>query len=137
MVLSRIDGSALSGKIPDLIGNWTRIDRLRISDLNGAPTGFPDLQNLTNMNTLILRNCLITGQIPAYLGELTAVKTLGSRINFEGNEYEEDTAIEGPAYFFAASEKWAYSNTGVFLRNGGASYKANNTFSELLWSYLN
>ncbi|KAA8537032.1 hypothetical protein F0562_029510 [Nyssa sinensis] len=72
----RIDGSALSGKIPDLIGNLTRIDRLRISDLNGAPTGFPDLQNLTNMNTLILRNCLITGQIPAYLGELTAVKTL-------------------------------------------------------------
>ncbi|KAA8545721.1 hypothetical protein F0562_020828 [Nyssa sinensis] len=75
-MISRIDGSALSGKIPDLIGNWTRIDRLRISDLNGAPTGFPDLQNLTNMNTLILRNCLITGQIPAYLGELTAVKTL-------------------------------------------------------------
>ncbi|KAF7140066.1 hypothetical protein RHSIM_Rhsim06G0211100 [Rhododendron simsii] len=52
----------------------------------------------------------------------------GGKTTFEGNEYEEDLATEGPSYFYSSSEKWAYSSTGVFTGNGGASYKANNTF---------
>ncbi|XP_058221396.1 probable LRR receptor-like serine/threonine-protein kinase At1g53430 isoform X2 [Rhododendron vialii] len=252
----RIDGSTLSGNTPALIGNWTKIDRLdmqgtsmdgpipstisqlknitelRISDLNGTSMTFPDLQEMKQLEILILRNCLITGSIPDYIGEFTALKTLdlsfnmltgqipatfrslklnfmflnnnslsgavpdwiinsnndidisyndfigsstvgcqsstvnlisshstaesnsvawclrkdlpcsktpkhyslfincgGGKTTFEGNEYEEDLATEGPSYFYSSSEKWAYSSTGVFTGNGGASYKANNTFS--------
>ncbi|KAL6999656.1 hypothetical protein U1Q18_000813 [Sarracenia purpurea var. burkii] len=53
----------------------------------------------------------------------------GGKITFEGNEYEEDLATGGPAYFFPSSQKWAYSSTGVFTGNENANYKANNTFS--------
>ncbi|KAG5540704.1 hypothetical protein RHGRI_020814 [Rhododendron griersonianum] len=98
---SRIDGSTLSGKIPDMIGNWTKIDRmdmqgtsmsgpipstiselinleeLRISDLNGSDMTFPDLQNMTKLETLVLRNCLITGPIPDYIGDLPKLKYFG------------------------------------------------------------
>ncbi|KAL5707372.1 hypothetical protein ACHQM5_018277 [Ranunculus cassubicifolius] len=37
----------------------------------------------------------------------------GSRISFEGDEYEEDLEKKGSATFFS-SEKWAYSSTGDF-----------------------
>lgn len=53
----------------------------------------------------------------------------GSQITAEGNEYEEDLAREGPSYFFASSQRWAYSSTGFFMSNGDASYLANNSFS--------
>ncbi|KAA8524026.1 hypothetical protein F0562_010543 [Nyssa sinensis] len=81
----------------------------------------------SNSNTWCLKKDLPCPRNPQY--HTLFINCGGSMINFEGNEYEEDTATEGPAYFFASSEKWAYSSTGVFLGNGGASYKANNTFS--------
>ncbi|EOA37487.1 hypothetical protein CARUB_v10011641mg [Capsella rubella] len=88
----RIDGNSLSGKIPDFIGNWTQLTRLdlegtsmegpipasisnlknltelRITDLHGPTSSFPDLKNMTNMQRLVLRNCLIKGLIPEYIG---------------------------------------------------------------------
>ncbi|XP_039170385.1 probable LRR receptor-like serine/threonine-protein kinase At1g53440 [Eucalyptus grandis] len=87
----RIDGSTLSGKIPNFIGNWTKITRLdmqgtsmegpipssisllsnlielRISYLKGSSSNFPNLQGMTMMQTLIMRNCLLTGSIPSYI----------------------------------------------------------------------
>ncbi|XP_056166968.1 probable LRR receptor-like serine/threonine-protein kinase At1g53440 isoform X2 [Syzygium oleosum] len=101
----RIDGSTLSEKIPDFIGNWTKIMRLdmqgtsmegpipssisllknltelRISDLKGPSSNFPDLQGMNMMTTLILRNCLLTGSIPDYIGEWTGLKTLDLSVN--------------------------------------------------------
>ncbi|KAI3411480.1 uncharacterized protein J3R85_017904 [Psidium guajava] len=100
----RIDGSTLSGKIPNFIGNWTEIRRLdlqgtsmegpipssislltnltelRISDLKGSSSNFPDLQGM-NMKTLILRNCLLTGSLPDYIGEWTRLTTLDLSVN--------------------------------------------------------
>ncbi|XP_059662762.1 probable LRR receptor-like serine/threonine-protein kinase At1g53430 isoform X2 [Cornus florida] len=256
----RIDGSTLYGKIPDWIGNWTRITRLdmqgtfvegpipstisnlknltelRISDLSGSIFIFPDLRDMNKLQQLILRNCLITDSIPAYIGAFTALKTLdlsynrltgsipwtfqtldldymflndnslngkipdwlhlrrsdnidlsynnftdtsvgscsgssnlnlassmsssvdsninipwclkkdfpcsnnaqnhslfincgGSKTTFDGNDYEADLAREGPAYFYVSEEKWAYSSTGVFMKNDKASYKANSSLS--------
>ncbi|KAK1581604.1 hypothetical protein Q3G72_007360 [Acer saccharum] len=101
----RIDGSNLTGKIPDLIGNWTKLTilhlqgtsmegpipstlsrltnltELRISDLSGASSNFPNLRDMINMARLILRNCLITGTIPSYLGDLKSLKTLDLSFN--------------------------------------------------------
>ncbi|KAI3809620.1 hypothetical protein L1987_19216 [Smallanthus sonchifolius] len=90
----RIDGSSLSGRIPDVIGNWTNLIRLdlqgtsmegpipstislltrlvelRITDLAGATSSrFPDLQAMTQMERLSLRNCLLTGSIPEDIGQ--------------------------------------------------------------------
>ncbi|KAK4373940.1 hypothetical protein RND71_004617 [Anisodus tanguticus] len=89
-----IDGNRISGTIPDFISNWTKMDRLdiqgtlmegpipptisqlknmtelRISDLRGKQMRFPNLQGLTKMKRLILRNCSIFGPIPGYLGSM-------------------------------------------------------------------
>ncbi|CAH1429656.1 unnamed protein product [Lactuca virosa] len=88
----RIDGSTLSGSIPDFIGNWKnltvldmqgtnmsgpipttisllrKLKSLRISDLAGSSSSpFPNLEAMTNMEDLILRNCLLTGPMPKYI----------------------------------------------------------------------
>nr|XP_027126996.1 probable LRR receptor-like serine/threonine-protein kinase At1g53430 [Coffea arabica] len=254
----RIDGNAISGKMPDFIGNWTKLTRLhmqgtlmqgpitpaisrltnlyemRILGLSGSSIRFPNLQDLENIRTVILRNCSIFGPIPEYMGIKANLKTLdlsynnltgpipntfqrlnfdnlllasnalsgeipgwlldsrenidlsnnnftpssttscqsstvnlassyststsnsiawcskkdlpcsgksqyyslfincgGSRIGFEGNEYEDDQTNRGPAYFFSSSEKWAYTSSGVFIGKDDANYVTSSASSNL------
>uniref|UniRef100_A0A9I9EE17 Non-specific serine/threonine protein kinase n=1 Tax=Cucumis melo TaxID=3656 RepID=A0A9I9EE17_CUCME len=57
------------GKIPGFIQNWTTIYNLEVSDLNGeASSPFPSLNNLTNLNSLVMRNYNITGELPDDFG---------------------------------------------------------------------
>ncbi|XP_022978851.1 probable LRR receptor-like serine/threonine-protein kinase At1g53430 [Cucurbita maxima] len=101
----RIDGNGVSGKIPEFIGNWINLDRLdiqgtsmetpipstisqlknltqlRISDLKGSFISFPNLTDLINMEELVLRNCLINGSIPQYIGEMNKLSTLDLSFN--------------------------------------------------------
>ncbi|KAI3509744.1 hypothetical protein L1887_25266 [Cichorium endivia] len=102
----RIDGSTLSGRIPDLIGNWTNIKRLdmqgtsmdgpipstislltnmtelRISDLAGSSRmTFPNLQAMTSLKELFLRNCLLTGPIPDIFVGLNKIKNMDLSFN--------------------------------------------------------
>ncbi|KAI3879792.1 hypothetical protein MKX03_000411, partial [Papaver bracteatum] len=90
----RIAGTSISGKIPDFFGNWTQLidldlrgtsmegpipstifhlknlTKLRVSDLKGQSTPFPDFQDMNRMSELELRNCLIKGLIPSNIGEM-------------------------------------------------------------------
>ncbi|KAK7313164.1 hypothetical protein VNO77_37639 [Canavalia gladiata] len=102
----RIDGSSLSGSIPSFIGSWTKLGRLdmqgtsmagpipptisqlklltelRITDLNGSTSmAFPNLTDMKNLQRLELRNCLITGLIPDYIGGMTELTTLDLSFN--------------------------------------------------------
>ncbi|XP_050256930.1 probable LRR receptor-like serine/threonine-protein kinase At1g53430 isoform X2 [Quercus robur] len=101
----RIDGTAISGKIPSFIGNWSKLERLdmqgtfmegpipvtisllsnlielKISDLKGLSIGFPNLKDLKKLKYLVLRNCLITGSIPGYVGKLESLKRLDLSFN--------------------------------------------------------
>ncbi|KAL4587712.1 hypothetical protein LXL04_000586 [Taraxacum kok-saghyz] len=101
----RIDGNTLSGRIPSLIGNWTRLTRLdwqgtsmegpipstisllinledlRISDLSGPIANFPNIQNLTQMVRPHLRNCMLIGSIPEYIGQMRGMKNLDLSFN--------------------------------------------------------
>ncbi|XP_026445556.1 probable LRR receptor-like serine/threonine-protein kinase At1g53430 [Papaver somniferum] len=103
----RIDGTSISGNLPEFIGNWTQLRRLemqgtsmegpipsavsllknltilRISDLKGPSTQkFPDLKDLTVMRDLVLRNCLISGSIPQYIGqEMTSLDNMDLSFN--------------------------------------------------------
>ncbi|PNX92017.1 putative cysteine-rich RLK (receptor-like kinase) protein [Trifolium pratense] len=96
----RIEGNQFSGKIPDYIQNWTSIQNLmiqgsglsgpipsgisllnltdlRISDLDGSEDApLPQLNKMTSLQTLILRNCNISGKLHDYLGTMPLLKTL-------------------------------------------------------------
>ncbi|KAK4492967.1 hypothetical protein RD792_000294 [Penstemon davidsonii] len=49
----------------------------------------------------------------------------GARVNFDGNEYDENASDQGPAHF-ESNDRWAYSSTGIFMGDGGRSFVARN-----------
>ncbi|KAK2633360.1 hypothetical protein Ddye_015620 [Dipteronia dyeriana] len=101
----RINDNNFSGKIPEFIGNWTQIQKLqiqgcslegpipssisaltslsdlRISDLKGKEAAFPPLDHMKSMKTLILRKCLIHGEIPDYIAHMKKLKNLDLSFN--------------------------------------------------------
>ncbi|PIN21905.1 Serine/threonine protein kinase [Handroanthus impetiginosus] len=54
---------------------------LRISDLKGPAQEFPLLRSTTGLVTLILRNCNITGEIPAYIWRFRELQMLDVSFN--------------------------------------------------------
>ncbi|KAK4285842.1 hypothetical protein QN277_002482 [Acacia crassicarpa] len=101
----RIGGNQFSGEIPSFIGSWTNLVKLviqgsglsgpipseisflhnmfdlRITDLNGPDSTFPQLAGMTGLQKLILRSCNITGTLPEYLGTMTSIKSLDLSFN--------------------------------------------------------
>ncbi|RWR89182.1 kinase-like domain-containing protein [Cinnamomum micranthum f. kanehirae] len=92
----KISDNNFTGKIPDFIGSWTELEELimyasgldgpippgifslknlsdlRISDIAGTGSDFPpeaDMSHNDNFKTLVLRNCNLSGRIPAYVGK--------------------------------------------------------------------
>ncbi|KAF8012644.1 hypothetical protein BT93_I0719 [Corymbia citriodora subsp. variegata] len=61
----------MEGPIPSGISLMTNLMELRISDLKGPSSKFPNLQGMKMMRILVLRNCLLTGSIPDYIGKWT------------------------------------------------------------------
>ncbi|AES66492.2 LRR receptor-like kinase [Medicago truncatula] len=77
-----IQGSGLSGPIPSGISLLRNLTDLRISDLSGSEYApLPQLNNLTLLNTLILRNCNINGKLLDYLGNMGLLKHLDLSFN--------------------------------------------------------
>ncbi|GAU31599.1 hypothetical protein TSUD_54230 [Trifolium subterraneum] len=122
----RIEGNQFSGKIPDYIQNWTHIQNLmiqgsglsgpipsgisllrnltdlRISDLDGSEDApLPQLDKLTSLRTLILRNCNISGKLHDYLGTMTSLKTLDLSFNkLSGTIPSTYAAMKSSNYIF-------------------------------------
>ncbi|XP_061370404.1 probable LRR receptor-like serine/threonine-protein kinase At1g07650 [Gastrolobium bilobum] len=77
-----IHGCSLEGPIPSSISALTRLTDLRITDLKGnRSSAFPPLSNMKSMKTLILRKCLIKGEIPEYIGRMEKLKILDLSFN--------------------------------------------------------
>lgn len=50
----------------------------------------------------------------------------GEVVPFEGHKYEDDSSPGGPSYFYASSQKWAYSSSGDFMSTSSDAYTASN-----------
>ncbi|CAI8593297.1 unnamed protein product [Vicia faba] len=76
-----IQGSGLSGPIPSKISLLRNLTDLRISDLNGSEyASLPQVNNMTSLSKLILRNCNINGTLPD-LRTMTSLKYLDFSFN--------------------------------------------------------
>ncbi|KAG6736093.1 hypothetical protein POTOM_061206 [Populus tomentosa] len=73
--------TGLEGPIPSNISLLNNLAVLRISDLNGPTQGFPMLSSMTGMITLTLRNCNISGKLPAYLWTMKSLEALDVSFN--------------------------------------------------------
>ncbi|PON54668.1 Mitogen-activated protein kinase kinase kinase [Parasponia andersonii] len=76
-----IEASGFNGPIPSSLSTLNKLTELRISDLNGESSDFPDLRNMTNVNRLMLKSCNIRGNIPEYMRNLTNLSVLDLSFN--------------------------------------------------------
>ncbi|XP_027927406.1 probable leucine-rich repeat receptor-like serine/threonine-protein kinase At3g14840 [Vigna unguiculata] len=82
-----IQGSGLSGPIPSQISLLHNLYDLRITDLiNGSDSTFPQINNMTNLKTLILRNCQINDELPSYLGYMKGIDTTMQTLDLSFNK---------------------------------------------------
>ncbi|KAK2986545.1 hypothetical protein RJ640_004295 [Escallonia rubra] len=96
-----------------------------VSSLPGQ--GIDDILVLEKGSSLLRETKISVYSIPCFIPTACVDHSLfincgGGSTKFEGNEYEADTDTNGPSYFFASSEKWAYSSTGLFMGNDRADY---------------
>ncbi|KAL8260179.1 hypothetical protein R6Q59_028132 [Mikania micrantha] len=101
----RVNDNNFSGPIPDFIQNWRQLTRLemvgsglegpipsnislledltdlRISDMAGSMQRFPPLNNASGLIRLVLRNCNISGELPAYVWMFRELKMLDVSFN--------------------------------------------------------
>ncbi|KAK3008781.1 hypothetical protein RJ639_014525 [Escallonia herrerae] len=117
------------GSIPEYIGQMTQLYLLDLS-FNRLTGGIPDrFQSLSFIDYFDLSYNNFTqssGSSCSSSNHSLFINCGGGRTKFEGNEYEADTDTNGPSYFFASSEKWAYSSTGLFMGNDRADYITGN-----------
>ncbi|KAG5564477.1 hypothetical protein RHGRI_000605 [Rhododendron griersonianum] len=66
----------LTGRIPEFIGNWSKLRILRISDLSNGSSSLAFLKDMTSLSTLILRNNNISGTIPSNIGDFQSLSQL-------------------------------------------------------------
>ncbi|KAK7272602.1 hypothetical protein RJT34_29308 [Clitoria ternatea] len=76
-----MQGSGFSGPIPSGISFLKNLNDLRISDLAGPDSQFPQLKNLTNLETLVLRSCNLIRTVPDYLGNVPTLRSLDISFN--------------------------------------------------------
>lgn len=76
-----IVAGGFEGPIPSSISVLSNLTELVISDLNGGGSKFPQLRNMTNINSLMLRRCNISRGIPDYIANMPQLKILDLSFN--------------------------------------------------------
>uniref|UniRef100_A0A2N9EKV8 Leucine-rich repeat-containing N-terminal plant-type domain-containing protein n=1 Tax=Fagus sylvatica TaxID=28930 RepID=A0A2N9EKV8_FAGSY len=77
----RFQGNSFTGPIPSSFSNLTSLESLRIGDIYNVSSSLDFIKNLKSLSNLVLRNALITGGIPSDIGEYQSLQTLDLSFN--------------------------------------------------------
>uniref|UniRef100_A0A2P2MVK3 LRR-RLK n=1 Tax=Rhizophora mucronata TaxID=61149 RepID=A0A2P2MVK3_RHIMU len=100
----------MEGPIPSTISLLKNLTELIIADLDGSASTFPNLQEMRSMQRLILRNCLLVGEIQDYIQDMTNLKILDLSFNMlTGQIPDSFESLENLKYMFLTNN----SLTGV------------------------
>ncbi|KAK6268570.1 hypothetical protein QUC31_012730 [Theobroma cacao] len=151
-----LETNLFSGPVPPQLGKLVILENLRISDLNGGVSQFPDLRNMTSldkfdlsfnrfggnisnltsiakMEYLYLTNNSLNGPIPGWIKSANdrfslAINCGGGRTPIGNIVYEEDYDKGGAAKYVPRTKNWEVSSTGHFWDGNPSSddYVAHN-----------
>ncbi|OMO56311.1 hypothetical protein COLO4_35685 [Corchorus olitorius] len=78
----RFQGNHFEGPIPSSFANLTSLSTLRIGDIyNGSSSSLDFLRNLKKLNELVLRNVLLTGDLPSFITKFQSLQKLDLSFN--------------------------------------------------------
>ncbi|KAH0917898.1 hypothetical protein HID58_025558, partial [Brassica napus] len=111
--------SGLKGPIPDALTRLENLTDMRISDMTGI-SSFPYISS-KSMETLILRNLSLSGQIPSYIWSMPVLKTLDLSFNKLSGEVQ---SLEKAPQHTYLNENMLSGNigSGAFLNNESYMY---------------
>ncbi|XP_037493497.1 probable LRR receptor-like serine/threonine-protein kinase At1g56140 [Jatropha curcas] len=69
LVTLRFEGNSFEGPIPSALSNLTSLTELRISDLSNGSSSLAFLKDMKSLTVLVLRNDNISDSIPSSIGE--------------------------------------------------------------------
>ncbi|KAL2245500.1 UNVERIFIED_CONTAM: putative LRR receptor-like serine/threonine-protein kinase, partial [Sesamum indicum] len=117
---------SIIGAIPPYLGDVSRLKTLFLShnSLTGEVPGWILDSRQKNIIPWCLRPDLACPANPNH--HSLFINCGGRRINFEGNEYEENLSDEGPSHFESYNNRWAYSSTGTYMGNDRGRFIAAN-----------
>jgi len=103
---------------------------MRISDLRGSGSAFPDLSGMQSMKTLVLRKCSISGSIPSYIGSWTTLKHLDLSFNKLSGEIPPSFAnMRGVDYIYLTGNSLTGNIPGWILRRNKIADISFNNFT--------
>ncbi|KAJ6738340.1 PROMASTIGOTE SURFACE ANTIGEN PROTEIN PSA [Salix koriyanagi] len=120
-----LEANQFSGTIPPDLGKLINLQELyisflplRISDLNGPTQGFPMLITMTGMIRLILRNCNISGELPAYLWTMKSLEVLDVSFNKLVGKIPDTISADRLRFVFLTGNLLSGDVPDSILRNG-------------------
>ncbi|XP_021814907.1 probable LRR receptor-like serine/threonine-protein kinase At1g53430 [Prunus avium] len=129
-----LTNNLLTGQVPNwIINNKNNLD-LSYNNFTGSPSvSCPQLNvNLVSSYSSPQQSWCLEKDLPCPSKprhHSLFINCGGGRMEFEGNEYEEDLTTVGTSHFVSSSDKWGYSSTGVYMGKSKADYIARNTSS--------
>ncbi|KAK4399285.1 putative LRR receptor-like serine/threonine-protein kinase [Sesamum angolense] len=127
-----LQASGFEGPIPSSISVLKNLSELRISDLNGGASEFPLLKDMLKMNKLMLRSCNISGKIPSYLVQMSALMILDLSFNKLEGEIPNLEALSGLEIMYLTGN-FLTGPIPDWIKNRDAKYRIDlsyNNFSE-------
>ncbi|KAI3710106.1 hypothetical protein L2E82_39880 [Cichorium intybus] len=149
----RVDECNFSGPIPDFIQNWRNLTRLeivasgltgpipsnisllenlielRISEITGPSQPFPSLENATALERLVLRNCNLSGEIPAYIWIVRELEMLDVSFNNLVGRIADNILGRSLRYVFLTSNMLSGDIPEELLVNGASIDLSYNNFT--------
>ncbi|KAA8519598.1 hypothetical protein F0562_013957 [Nyssa sinensis] len=129
--LTRLEmhASGLEGPIPSNISVLDKLIELRISDINGTTQGFPMLNSMTSLVRLVLRNCNISGEIPAYIWNMRNLQMLDVSFNRLVGEIPNDLRGRSLTFVFLSGNLLSGNIPDSILKEGSSIDLSYNNFS--------
>ncbi|KAH9604717.1 hypothetical protein KSS87_004211, partial [Heliosperma pusillum] len=138
-----LEANRFTGTVPGELGKLVNLESLmainhygkpfifhrRISDMTGSTQKFPDLSNMASLNKLVLRNCNISGEIPAYIWKLRSLRMLDVSFNKLFGRIPDDTATKDLKYIFLTGNLLSGSIPNSLLKDGRNIDLSYNNFS--------
>ncbi|KAK3206736.1 hypothetical protein Dsin_020782 [Dipteronia sinensis] len=113
-----LQGSGLEGPIPSSIYGLKNLKQLKISDINGTNQAFPEIQNLTALTRIILRNCSISGEIPPYIWGIINLRNLDLSFNNLTGELSNVPIAGSMKFIFLSGNSLSGNIPESILRKG-------------------
>ncbi|OMO86377.1 reverse transcriptase [Corchorus capsularis] len=129
--LSRLEmqSSGLEGPIPTTVSLLNNLVDLRISDFNGPIQGFPTVRNMTGIVRLVLRNCNISGEIPAYIWTMKDLEMLDVSFNKLVGKIPASISANRLRFIFLSGNMLSGDVPDSILRQGASIDLSYNNFT--------